>query len=1006
MDITQVLTILEAAGIDLTGREIAEAVWLAQFLPQLPVSNSLNETQDINDTSEFVGSNFTEEAKTVLSKVPERESGTDLYSNNQINTQNNTPTSNIVPAAKVRIYSGRALPNARAIARALRPLMRRIPSKIDYELDEKATAQQIAEKYLLNLRVWAPVLKPAPTRWLEVALVVDNSTSMAVWQPVADELYSLLVRQGAFRDVRMWRLDTESEMAPQLFYANNDIESAPRSYQELFDASGKRLIIVLSDCVSKAWQDKRMFSWLAKLAPRANVTILQVWPQRLWKRTILGYVNTLVSARSPALPNTQLIVEQRSAFGLSSKFLNKVTNEPKRVPITIVALEPHAISNWARMVAGVGNVWAPAIQVEIDSSLQDNQDLENQDVDNNIESDPRYLVEHFQATALPLTQKLAGLLASVPLQLPIMRLIQNSLLPSSEILHLSEFLTSGLIYRVQDDTDNPIFEFVEGVRDLLRRTVSISESVKALQEVGKYINEHFGEGESFAVLIPNVNGVESLVLKEQTIPFAQLQAEVLESLGGIHRFTAQQVREKISQFEVVQHEVVSFEENLPDENLYDNKAIRQLYNVFDPFYILSAGNPAYVDCTDVRSGQDILLDIGKDILLSSEKTCQLYSGHRGAGKSTELLRLQKYLDDLGFFVVYFAADEQDIEPQDVEYSDILLACTRRILEALKGKGNSNSVREWVKNLFEDLKDIIPDISFKEIEIEKDIPTFAKITAKIHTEPAQRRKIRNLINPHTQTLIQALNQFINDARKKLSEQYEDIVLIVDNLDRIVPIMYEDRRSNHEQIFLDHNEQLKALDCHLIYTVPISLVYSDNGAKLQDTYADIPFVLPMVMVHTPENQTHERGLNIFKKLLQERVKTVNSNMSIVSLFENPQNLDELCLMSGGHLRNLIILMREAIKYTDTLPISTKAVQKSIAQLRNTYHNTVYPNEWETLASVFLSKKIKNDNSHLTLLFNRCILEYRYLDADNQVRYWYDVHPIIRDIDDFQAALQKLM
>lgn len=563
MDLTQVLSILEAAGIDLTGREIAEALWLAQFLPQLPVSNFSNETQDINNTSEFVDNNFIEEPETAPSEVPQRESGTDVYSN-KTNTQDNTSTSNIVPAAKVRIYSGRALPNARAIARALRPLMRRIPSKIDYELDEKATAQQIAEKYLLNLRVWAPILKPAPTRWLEVALVVDNSTSMAVWQTVAEELYSLLVRQGAFRDVRMWRLDTESEMAPQLFYGNSDIESAPRSYQELFDASGRRLIIVLSDCVSKAWQNRRMFSWLAKLAPRANVTILQVWPQRLWKRTILGYINTLVSAREPGLPNTRLIVEQRSAFGLSSKFLNKVSNEPKRVPIPIVALEPHAISNWARMVAGVGHVWAPAIQVEIDSSLQNNQDLANQDIDNNIESDPHYLVEHFQATALPLTQKLAGLLASVPLQLPIMRLIQNSLLPSSEILHLSEFLTSGLIYRVETSIDNPSFEFIEGVRDLLRRTVSISETVKALQEVGEYINEHFGEGEGFAALIPNVNGIESLVLQEQTIPFAQLQVEVLESLGGIHRFTAQQLRGKIAYYE----ETTNPQEKLSDDNLY------------------------------------------------------------------------------------------------------------------------------------------------------------------------------------------------------------------------------------------------------------------------------------------------------------------------------------------------------------------------------------------------------------------------------------------------------
>ncbi|BAZ13119.1 hypothetical protein NIES4071_49580 [Calothrix sp. NIES-4071] len=63
--------------------------------------------------------------------------------------------------------------------------------------------------------------------------------------------------------------------------------------------------------------------------------------------------------------------------------------------------------------------------------------------------------------------------------------------------------------------------------------------------------------------------------------------------------------------------------------------------------------------------------------------------------------------------------------------------------------------------------------------------------------------------------------------------------------------------------------------------------------------------MVMVHTPDNQRYERGLNTFKKLLQERVKIVNPNMSIVSLFQNSQNLDDLCLMSGGHLRNILYL-----------------------------------------------------------------------------------------------------
>ncbi len=105
----------------------------------------------------------------------------------------------------------------------------------------------------------------------------------------------------------------------------------------------------------------------------------------------------------------------------------------------------------------------------------------------------------------------------------------------------------------------------------------------------------------------------------------------------------------------------------------DFKFIKLLYNAFDPFQPLPAGDPTYVNCNEVRGDGDILVGIGKEILYSDRMTCQLYGGHRGAGKSTELLRLQDYLDKEGCFVVYFAAYEEDIEPEDAQYTDILLA---------------------------------------------------------------------------------------------------------------------------------------------------------------------------------------------------------------------------------------------------------------------------------------------------------------------------------------------
>ena len=432
--------------------------------------------------------------------------------------------------------------------------------------------------------------------------------------------------------------------------------------------------------------------------------------------------------------------------------------------------------------------------------------------------------------------------------------------------------------------------------------------------------------------------------------------------------------------------------------------LKQLYNAFDPFRPLPAGDPAYVDCTDVRGDGDILEAVGREILYSDRKTCQLYAGHRGAGKSTELLRLQKDLDEKGFFVVYFAADEADIDPEDVQYTDILLACTRNILTAFKDRTDSQAVLNWLKERCEDLKDLLQTkISIDELSIEAQVSQFAKITTKIRSEPSERRKIRDLINPHTTTLTTALNEFIRDAKKNLPSGYHELVLIADNLDRIVPVTKTDNRSNHDEIFIDRNEQLKNLDCHLVYTIPISLLYSDRAASLTEIYG-LPQVLPMIMVKTPENEPFSPGLDKVIEILQKRLNTVDASKSIVDFFESRSSLEMLCLMSGGHARNLL-LMKEALKYTTSLPITDKALQRSISELRKTYKDTIYANEWKDLANVHYSKEIVNDQLHRGLLFNRCILEYRYLESEGGSNVWYDIHPLIKGIKTFQDAYNQL-
>jgi len=171
--------------------------------------------------------------------------------------------------------------------------------------------------------------------------------------------------------------------------------------------------------------------------------------------------------------------------------------------------------------------------------------------------------------------------------------------------------------------------------------------------------------------------------------------------------------------------------------LASTQLLRDLYNAFDPFQPLPAGDPAYMDCRSVRGDANVLVDLGNKVIRSDRVLCQLYAGHRGTGKSTELLRLKADLEQKGCFVVYFAADNDDIDPEDVEYTDILLTCTRHLLEQLNTV-DAKPVLNWLRDRWDDLKSLaLTEIEFDKLTLEAQITQFAKLTSSIRAIPSQR-----------------------------------------------------------------------------------------------------------------------------------------------------------------------------------------------------------------------------------------------------------------------------
>ncbi|MGK7885882.1 MAG: ATP-binding protein [Crocosphaera sp.] len=435
--------------------------------------------------------------------------------------------------------------------------------------------------------------------------------------------------------------------------------------------------------------------------------------------------------------------------------------------------------------------------------------------------------------------------------------------------------------------------------------------------------------------------------------------------------------------------------------------IAKLANAFKPVP-LPADSKLYVDLKAVRADADVYQNLGRKILRSPDDqyTYQLYAGHRGGGKSTELLRLRKYLQNNNCFVVYFAADEEDIDPEDAQYTDILIACTRHLLQDLK-KANSTPLKNWLKERWQDLRDLsLTEIKLEDAKLDTGdlIKYFGKLSVAIRAIPSERQKIREKINPHTVTLLDALNQFIDDEKKQLS-QGQKLVLLVDNLDRIVPIMRGENKNNHDEIFLDRANQLTGLNCHIVYTIPISMAYSNRANDLRERYDGDLMVLPMIRVFDLDNNAYEEGVKKIKEIISKRIQQFSPDENLESdIFASKELLEHLCLMTGGHVRNLMLLMESAFDHVDDLPITKRAAQRAITQARDVYRRTVEHEQWPLLVNVHKTHEIQNDQEHRKLLFNRCILQYGYFDDDEEFKSWYDVHPLILKISEFVEKLSS--
>ncbi|MFF5704725.1 SAV_2336 N-terminal domain-related protein [Streptomyces sp. NPDC012794] len=478
--------LLRAAGLDPSSEELADALWLARRTGSAAGRSGTSpepaSTAPGGPARPPGPPGTTGPPPQPEPAEPEPEDPVRLYPARE-RPAPDTGAAAEVPVAggvPVRVPGAAALPRILEIQRALRALQRHRPPGRPTRtvLDEAATAEASARALGLVI----PVFRPESRREATIRLVMDASPSMAVWREMFEELRAVCERLGAFRDVQAHHLHRLPDGTAAV---GRGPAPGPglRSGDQLRDPTGRALTIVVSDCAGPLWREGEAQRLLHRWAECAPCAVVQPLPQRLWSRSWLP---------------TERGVLERAGGGGGTGGGPRLRFRPDRPPrpgrptggLTVPVLPPNAVAlgAWARLVAGLGTGPVPA---EVGRVLARHPSAPVPLP--RTARPPRELVRRFRSSAGPGAVQLAVYLSAAPLTLPVMRLVQRTMLPDSEPSDLAEVLLSGLLRR-SGESPGQWYEFVPGVQEVLLGPLGRDEAALVLKHCSEYVLANFGRG--------------------------------------------------------------------------------------------------------------------------------------------------------------------------------------------------------------------------------------------------------------------------------------------------------------------------------------------------------------------------------------------------------------------------------------------------------------------------------------------------------------------------------
>jgi len=440
--------------------------------------------------------------------------------------------------------------------------------------------------------------------------------------------------------------------------------------------------------------------------------------------------------------------------------------------------------------------------------------------------------------------------------------------------------------------------------------------------------------------------------------------------------------------------------NLAERTPVTADEVKRWLSACSPDQPIESKDPRYVPLHAFKTeggvvslrGEDPILPVFDTITLSGTKSCQLFSGYIGTGKSTELKRLSQLLREKGYIVLYSDAQRYHDLAHPIAIEELLVILAGAFGEAAGEhlKKEDLIAKSYWPRFLEFLKKT--EINLESVTVKLGVADL-KLNL-MHGRPFW-LKVRDALGSKIDSLRHDAHEFVGEVVATLKRRFPKapgVVFLFDSLERLRGPENEFKITMDSvvRILIQYADFLQLPDCHVVLTVPpyAALIRPD----LSDKYDNLFRVLPAIKVleRGPDETPFPDGILAMATIVEKRIPADQ-----VFGAARREVLQKLIISSGGHVRTLLLFLRELLLGTlrGGLPVTERQVDRVIELYAERARNSIRPEGVHLLDSVRRRTTLDEiQNTELGLLA-------RYIDSHLVLCYqngegWFEVHPLVRD------------